>query len=67
LELQYTRIIMRLLFLIVFIGLNAFSQKINLGDLRGYQNSSLDTLKQEFHVYMEDRLLTVNLADRQPE
>ena len=52
---------MRLLFLIVFIGLNAFSQKINLGDLRGYQNSSLDTLKQEFHVYMEDRLLTVNL------
>ena len=60
-ELQYTRIIMRLLFLIVFIGLNAFSQKINLGDLRGYKNSSLDTLKQEFHVYMEDRLLTVNL------
>lgn len=52
---------MRLLFLIVFIGLNAFSQKINLGDLRGFQNSSLDTLKQEFHVYMEDRMLTVNL------
>ena len=54
---------MRLFFLIVFIGLNAFSQKINLGDLRGYQNSSLDTLRQEFNVYMEDRTLTVDLDD----
>jgi len=52
---------MRLFFLIVFIGLNAFSQKINLGDIRGYKNSSLDTLRQEFYVYMEDRVLTVSL------
>ena len=52
---------MRLLFLIVFIGLNAFSQKIDLGDLTNYQNSSLDTLKQEFHVYLDDHMLTINL------
>ena len=52
---------MRLFFLTVFIGLNAFSQKINLGDTRGYQNSSLDTLKQELNVYMEDRVLTIKL------
>ena len=52
---------MRLLFLIVFIGLNAFSQKIELGDLSGYQNSSLDTLKQEFHMYFDDHILTIDL------
>ena len=52
---------MRLLFLFVFIGLNAFSQKIDLGDLTGYQNSSLDTLKQEFHVYLDDHMLTIDL------
>ena len=52
---------MRLFFLIVFIGLNAFSQKINLGDLRGYQNSSLDTLKHEFHLYFDDHILTIDL------
>ena len=58
---SYTRIIMRLLFLFVFIGLNAYSQKINLGDLSGYQNSSLDTLKQEFNVYLDDHMLTIDL------
>lgn len=52
---------MRLFLLIVFIGLSAFSQKINLGDLTGYQNSSLDTIKQEFHVYLDDHILTINL------
>lgn len=52
---------MRLLFLIVFISLNAFSQKIPLGDITGYQNSSLDTLKQEFYVYLDDHMLTIDL------
>ena len=52
---------MRLLFLIVFIGLNAFSQKINLGDFRGYQNSSLDTLNNTFELYFIDRMLSIDL------
>ncbi len=52
---------MRLLFLLLFIGLNAYSQKINLGDASTYQNSSLDTLRQEFHVYLEDHVLTIDL------
>ncbi len=52
---------MRLLFLLVFISLNAFSQKIELDDMSHYQNSSLDTLRQEFHVYLDDRILTIDL------
>ena len=52
---------MRLFFFTVFIGLNVFSQKIYLGDITGYQNSSLDTLRQEFHVYLDDRILTIDL------
>lgn len=52
---------MRLFILIVFMGLSAYSQKINLGDLTGYQNSSLDTLRQEFNVYLEDQIVTLNL------
>lgn len=54
---------MRLLFLLLFIGLNAFSQKINLGDMSGYQNSSLDTLRQEFNIYFDDHLLTIDLLN----
>ncbi len=29
--------------------------------MTGYQNSSLDTLRQEFHVYLDDRILTIDL------
>ena len=56
---------MRLLFLLLFIGLNAFSQKINLGDMSGYQNSSLDTLRQEFNIYFDDHLLTIDLFNNE--
>ena len=52
---------MRLLFLIVFIGLNAYSQKINLGDFSGFQNSSLDTLNNTFELYFIDRILSIDL------
>ena len=60
-ELQYTRIIMRLLFLLLFIGFNSYSQKINLGSFSGYQNSSLDTLNQELEVYFDKHIVTVDL------
>lgn len=52
---------MRLLFIIVFISLNAYTQKIDLGDISGYQNSSLDTLRQEFYIYLEDQIRTIDL------
>ena len=52
---------MRLLFLLVFISLNAFSQKIELGDMTHYQNSSLDLLRQEFNVYLDNKILTIDL------
>lgn len=52
---------MRLLFLFVFIGLNAFSQKIELRDVRDYQNSSLDTLNNTFDLYFIDHMLSIDL------
>jgi len=54
---------MRLLFLYVFIGLSGFAQKIDLGNLQGYQNSSLDTLTMEFHLYLDDQMITIDLSD----
>ena len=56
---------MRLFLLIVFIGLNAFSQKIDLGDTRGYQNSSLDTLNNTFDLYFTDHILSIDLDNFQ--
>jgi hypothetical protein len=61
LELQYTRIIMRLLFLLLFIGFNSYSQKINLGDFSGYKNSTLDTLNQELELYIDKQIVTIDL------
>ena len=52
---------MRLLFLLVFIGLNAFSQTIDLVNFQGYQNSSLDTLTGELHLYFSNRIETLDL------
>ncbi|MCA0932514.1 hypothetical protein LCM02_08625 [Lutimonas saemankumensis] len=54
---------MRLLFFILFIGLSSYAQKIKLEYVKDYQNSSLDTLKQEFYIFFKDRVLTVNLND----
>ena len=62
---SYTRILMRLFLLIVFIGLNTFSQKIDLGDTRGYQNSSLDTLNNTFDLYFTDHILSIDLDNFQ--
>jgi hypothetical protein len=52
---------MRLFFLIVFIGLSSYSQKISLGDFTGYKNSSLDTLNNTFELYFVDHMLSIDL------
>ncbi|MGI9530286.1 hypothetical protein, partial [Lutimonas sp.] len=52
---------MRLFFLLVFIGLNTYSQKINIEDLRGYLNSSLDTLNNTFELYYADKMVAIDL------
>ncbi len=60
-DLSYTRIIMRLLFFLLFIGISSYSQKINLGDFSGYRNSSLDTLNNTFELYFNDHILSIDL------
>jgi len=52
---------MRLLFFLLFIGLNAFSQTIDLGNFVGYSNSSLDTLTGKLHLYFSNRIETLDL------
>ena len=52
---------MRLLFLLLFIGLNTYSQKIQIEDFSGYQNSSLDTLNNIYELYFTDHILSIDL------
>jgi len=52
---------MRLILLFIFIGLNAFSQKIDVGVSKGYQNSSLDTIKGTFNVYYRNEIRSLDL------
>ena len=60
---SFNRILMRLLFFLLFIGLEAFSQNIDLGKLENYQNSSLDTLTGKFHLYFADHKETFDLKN----
>ncbi|WKK66456.1 hypothetical protein [Lutimonas zeaxanthinifaciens] len=54
---------MRLFFLLVFISLSSYSQKIKIENFGVYQNSSLDTLNNAFELYFVDYMLTIDLAN----
>ncbi len=56
-----TRILMRLLFILLFIGLNGYAQKIKIENFGVYQNSSLNTLNNTFELYFTDYTLTIDL------
>lgn len=54
---------MRLFFLLLFIGVQAIAQNIDLGKLENYQNSSLDTLTGKLHLYFSDHKETLDLKN----
>ena len=52
---------MRLLFFLLFIGLQAMSQTFDLGDVDDYENSSLDTVTNSMTLFYKDYYQSIDL------
>ena len=49
----YYRIIMRLLFLFLFLGLNVFSQRVLIDDIGSLKNFSADSIQKELLLFYD--------------
>ena len=57
----YYRIIMRLFFLLLFISLNSYSQRILIEDQESLKGVVIDSLNNQFLLYYQDHFEKINL------